>query len=97
MGRGSWALCALVALSSCTQVKHDFEDAKKSQESIKRELGVDAQVTFRTFSGTNGGRTNVSVHLSAPPPGDLGELKSRVTGIVTRTFREHVDTVSVEF
>jgi hypothetical protein len=79
------------------QVKHDFEDAKKAQASIKGELGVDARVTFRTFSGANGTTTNVSVHLNAPPPGDAAALKSRVTSIVTGAFREHVDTVSVEF
>jgi hypothetical protein len=87
----------VAALSSCTQFDRDFADAKKSEVSLKSELGLDAAVRFRVFSVTNGQRTTVSVHLKAPPTSDPAALKSRVTDVVSRTFRTHVDQVSVDF
>jgi hypothetical protein len=87
------ALC----LAACGEFKADLADAKKSQADIKSELGVDSQVSFRVFSGTKGKKLAVTVALKSPPTGDVGTLKARVSDIVARDFRSHVDNVSVAF
>jgi hypothetical protein len=86
------------ALAACGDFKADFDDAKKSQTDINSTLGVDSQVTFRSFLGTKGKRLNVSVNLKTPPPtGDVAAFKVKVTDIVARDFRTDVDNVSVAF
>jgi hypothetical protein len=85
-----------LSLGSCN-LKEGLEDANKSEASIKGELGLDAKITFTTFSGTGGTRNRVVVHLTAPPTGDPARLKEQVADIVTRNFRAHVDQVTVDF
>jgi hypothetical protein len=92
------SLALLVALTSCADFRADGEDAKKTEADIKSELGVDSQVGFTTFSSTRGGnRLSVVAHLKSPPGGDITAVKAKVSAIVARDFRAHVDGVTVTF
>jgi hypothetical protein len=88
---------AFVLVSGCGDLKEGLADAKRTEADIKSELHVDAQVSFRTFTGTKGKNTSVTVHLMTAPSGDANEVKTKVTDIVNRDFRSHVDSVSVSF
>jgi hypothetical protein len=91
-----WTLLLGLLLGSCN-LKEALEDTKKSEASIKGELGLDAKIMFTTFSGTGGTRNRVVVHLQDPPAGDPARLKEQVADIVKRNFRAHVDQVTVDY
>jgi hypothetical protein len=98
LGRSlSTAVLLALLMPSCADFTADLQDAKKSQADIKGELGLDAQVDFRTLTGTKGKRLFVSVHLKGPPAGDVAVLKGKVSDIVTRDFHTHVDGVALTF
>jgi hypothetical protein len=92
-----WASLLALALAACGDLKQNSEDAQKSEVAIKSELGLDSKIGFRSFSGTNGSRTTVVVHLAKTPSGDVTKLKADVTDIVSRTFHAHVDQVTLDF
>jgi hypothetical protein len=95
--RSHFFLSILLTLSACTDFRAAREDAKKCEADLKSELGLNAQVGFRAFSGTKGSHLAVNVHLAAAPPGDAFTVKGKITELVFRDFREHPDQVSVTF
>jgi hypothetical protein len=90
-------LSIVLALSACSDFRADGEDAKKCEADLKSELGLDGKVGFRAFSGTKGSRLYVTVQLAAPPSGDAASVKAKITALVSREFRAHVDQVSVGY
>jgi hypothetical protein len=87
---------ALLAIffAGCS-LKQGLADARVTESAIKTELGVDASVSFRTFSGSGGTKHFVAVHLQSMPAGDAAAIKTQVTDIVRRSFHVHVDRVDV--
>jgi len=92
------AIVALLAIlfAGCS-IKQGLADARVTEAAIKTELGVDASVSFQTFSGKGGTKHFVAVHLRTMPAGDAAAIKTQVTDIVRRSFRVHVDRVDVSF
>ncbi len=92
-----WAslLVAAIALTGCGQFKELSAESIATRNAIRTELGVDAQVAFRSFSGTSGKKVFVSVRLSSTPPGEAAAIKMRVESIVKSHFKEPVDRVDV--
>jgi hypothetical protein len=87
-------LVALVlAVAACGALKEGIEDSNRATAGLKSELGVDAQISFKTTNG----RTTVTVRLLKPPVGDAAAVKTRITDIVTRNFRTTVEHVEVAF
>ena len=78
-------------LVACGGFKESIEDTQRVQAAVKAELGVDANVAFRTTNG----HTTVTVRLAAPPAGDAAEAKRKVTDIVNRNFRTKVEAVDL--
>ncbi len=90
--------CALsFAVTACASFQEGIDDAKKSKEALKTELGMDANVSFHTFSGTGGKKTIVTVAIRPAPTGDVATVKAQVTTVVTRSFRSPVERVDVTF
>jgi hypothetical protein len=73
--------------------KESFEDTNRTVSALKTELGIHANVSFRTTNG----RTVVSVHLAKPPAGDAAAAKTKITDVVNRNFRTKVERVDVSF
>jgi predicted small secreted protein len=90
-------LCMALVVTACLAMREAGEDARKTEAAIKAELGVDAQINFRVFSGTAGKQLFVDVRLNTAPTGDAATVKTKVTTIVNRNFRSHVDEVKVSF
>jgi len=70
-----------------------LEDSKRTTAALKAELGMDAQISFRTVNG----HTAVAVQLAAPPSGDAAAVKRSITDVVNRNFRAKVERVDVSF
>lgn len=92
-------LSSLLALSlacgACTELKERGQDASQAAAAIRREVGTEASVGFQVFHGTGGRRLIVNVKLANTPPGDAQQLKAKITEIVQKSFREHVDQVNI--
>jgi hypothetical protein len=82
-----------IGLVACGSLKEGLEDTKRTSSALKSELGLDAQVGFRTTNG----HTTVSVQLAAPPVGDAATAKAQITDVVNRSFRTKVERVAVVF
>lgn len=91
------SLLVALTLTSCLHLKQDFEDAQQTKNAIKNELNVDSDVRCNELSGIGGAKLFVSVRLSQPPPEDGVQFKNRVTDIVNRNFRSHVDRVTIDY
>jgi hypothetical protein len=91
------AAVGIVVLSlnvcACGGFKQSMEDSKRASTALKSELGLDAQVSFRTVNG----HTGVSVRLATPPSGDAATAKRNITDVVSRSFRTKVERVEVTF
>ena len=86
-----------MVLLACGGIRAASEDATRAETDIKNELGVGSNVSFRVLSTAKGETLSVAVTLKGAPPGDLATLRARVSAIVTRDFRAHVDQLSVAF
>ena len=88
---------SLIALAlatfACGSLKEGIEDSSRTTAALKSELGVDAQVSFRTTNG----HTTVAVRLSKPPVGEAAAVKTQITEVVNRNFRSKVERVEVAF
>jgi hypothetical protein len=82
-----------IGLVACGSLKEGLEDTKRTSSALKTELGLDAQVGFRTVNG----HTTVSVQLATPPVGDAATAKAQITDVVNRSFRTKVERVDVVF
>jgi hypothetical protein len=89
----AWMVIFSIGLVSCGALKEGLEDSKRTSSALKSELGVDAQVGFRTVNG----HTTVSVHLATPPAGDAAAAKAQISDVVNRSFRTKVERVDVSF
>jgi hypothetical protein len=85
-------LSLLLTVAACASIKEDTEDAKKARAAIKAELGYDSLVMFQTEEG---GKVNVNVLLPRKPAEDPTEIKRKVSAVVAKSFRNHVDAVDV--
>ncbi len=90
---GAWVLALSIGLSACGGFKESLEDSKRATSALKAELGLDAQVSFRTMNG----HTSVGVHLTTPPSGDAATVKRNITDVVNRSFRTRVEQVELSF
>jgi len=90
---GAWLLILAIGFSACGGFKDSMEDSKRATSALKSELGLDAQVSFRTMNG----HTSVGVRLTTPPQGDAGVAKRNITDVVTRSFRAKVERVDISF
>ena len=91
------ALFLAINLLACGGLKEAGEDARSTEAAIKADLGLDAAVSYSSFSGTGGTKVRVTVRLKSLPTGDAAETKTKVVDIVNRNFRSHVDSVAVSF
>jgi len=82
-----------IGLAACGSLKEGLEDSKRTTSALKSELGLDAQVSFRTMNG----HTSVGVRLAAPPAGDAAAAKAQITDVVNRNFRAKVERVDISF
>jgi hypothetical protein len=88
-----WVVIFSVCLAACGGFKQSLEDSKRTTGALKSELGLDAQISFRTMNG----HTSVAVHLVTPPTGDAAATKAKITDVVNRSFRTKVERVDVSF
>jgi hypothetical protein len=89
----AWVVAVTIGLGACTALKEGMEDSQRTTSSLKTELGLDAQVSVRTFNG----HTTVGVRLAAPPAGDAATAKAQIAEVVNRSFRVKVEHVDVSF
>jgi hypothetical protein len=82
-----------LGVGACGGFKESIEDSKRATSALKSELGLDAQVSFKTVNG----HTSVGVRLATPPAGDAAAAKRSITEVVTRSFRTKVERVDVSF
>jgi hypothetical protein len=82
-----------IGLVACGALKEGLEDSKRTSSALKSELGLDAQVGFRTVNG----HTTVSVRLATPPAGDAATAKTQITDVVDRSFRTKIERIDVSF
>jgi hypothetical protein len=80
-------------LAACDGFKESLEDSAGATRALKAELGLDAQVSFRTMNG----HTSVAVHLVTPFTGDAATVKGQITDVLNRSFRAKVEHVDVSF
>ena len=88
-----WIVIFSIGLAACGGFKDSLEDSKRATDGLKSELGLDAQVSFRTMNG----HTSVAVQLATPPTGDAATAKAKITDLVNRSFRTKVEHVAVSF
>ena len=86
-------LVASIGIAGCGGFKQSMEDSKRATAALKSELGIDAQISFRTMNG----HTIVGVRLAKAPSGDAAEAKKRVTEVITQNFRQKVERVDIAF
>jgi hypothetical protein len=89
----TWVVVLSVGLVACGALKEGIEDSKRTSSALKSELGLDAQVSFRTMNG----HTTVGVRLATPPAGDAAAAKAQIADVVNRSFRTKVERVDVSF
>ena len=89
----AWIVIFSIGLAACGALKEGMEDSQRTASALKSELGLDAQVSFRTTNG----HTAVGVRLAAPPAGDAATAKAQITDVVNRSFRTKVERVDVSF
>jgi hypothetical protein len=82
-----------LAVVGCGGLKEGMADSQRTTAALKSELGLDAQVSFRTMNG----HTVVGVKLSSAPAGDAASVKTKITDVVNRNFRAKVERVDVAF
>ena len=63
----AWVVIFSIGLVACGTLKEGLEDTKRTSSSLKSELGLDAQVGFRTMNGHDDGERSSS---ATPPIGD---------------------------
>lgn len=83
-----------VAVAACGGFKENIEDSARTTSALKSELGFDAQVLFETM---NGSHTTVTVRLSKPPIGEAATVRTQITDVVNRSFRNKVERVELVF
>src|SRR5262245_23078527 len=90
--RASVLRCAMLALvlllrTTGCGLKADVEDSRKAVVAIQDELGIDANVQFRTFtSSASGKQMVVTVSVREPQTADVRQFKEKIVEIVGRTF-----------
>jgi hypothetical protein len=89
----AWIVIFSIGLAACGQLKEGLEDSQRATSALKSELGLDAQISFRTMNG----HTSVGVRLAAPPAGDAATAKAQITDVVNRSFRTKIEHVDVSF
>ena len=82
-----------IGLAACGALKDGLEDSQRTTSALKSELGLDAQISFRTTNG----HTSVGVRLAAPPTGDAAAAKAQISDVVNRSFRAKVERVDISF
>jgi hypothetical protein len=96
MQLGKLVVTLLLALSlggfGCG-LKEAVEDTGRVSTALKSELGLDAQVSFKSKNGY----MVVAVRLTTPPSGDAATAKRNIVDVVNRNFRSKVDRVDVSF
>jgi len=81
----------LLGLGGCKELAQGVKQAAVAREEIKKELGVECNVSINI---SNGHKT-VTVKLSSTPKGDKKEIKQKVIDIVKKKV-DDVDEVVVE-
>jgi hypothetical protein len=87
--------CLLVLVAGCATLKEKLAESKATEAAIQSELGLQSQISFRTFATKDGAHTVVQVKLASTPPGDVAELKAKIEAIVRAHFTGTVDNVSL--